>query len=52
MGKDTIYSRAYNKYQNQTAQLIKLEFIFHYICTYVCIPAADMQAEPSLPSKL
>ena len=28
------------------------QIIFHYIHTYyVCIRAADMQAEPSLPSK-
>ena len=50
MGKDTV-CHVYNKYQNQTAQLIKLEFICHHIRTHMCIPAADMQAEPSLSSK-
>ena len=28
---------AYNKYQNQTSQQIKLEFIIHFICIHVCM---------------
>ena len=28
-------SRAYNKYQNQIAQIIRLEFLFYFICTCV-----------------
>ena len=44
---------AYNNFQNQTATEIKLEFIIHFIHTYVCmrkqIDAAETQAEPSLP---
>ena len=28
---------AYNKYQNQTAQQIKLEFIIHFIPIHVCM---------------
>ena len=41
-------SRANNKYQYQTAQLLKLEFIFHFISTCVCVhksDASDTQAE-------
>ena len=45
-------SRAYNDYENQTAQLIKFEFILHLMC--VCVhksDASDTQAESSLPSR-
>lgn len=41
--------------QYQTAQLIKLEFTFHFILyMYICLheaDAEDTQAEPSLPSR-
>ena len=48
-------SLADNKYQNQTAQRIKLEFIFPFIHTLrVSIrksDASDTQVESSLPSR-
>ena len=57
VGKDNVCdvrSRASNKYQNQTAQLIKLEIyfmLFVHMCVYVHkSDAAGAQAEPSLPS--
>ena len=49
------WHREIDKYQNQTAQLIILEIVFHFIPTHVRMrtisDTADMQAERSLPSR-
>ena len=54
-GKRLSLSRVDKKYQNQTAQLIKLELyfmLFVHMCVYVPkSDTADTQAEPSLLSK-